>query len=464
MDMKRIWMKLALAFMAVGASGILMSAVFSIKEMEIHFSMYVDEVREQQHRDLVAAARESYSMDNGWGKSADVQLDAVSRVLGLEVLLYDREQRLIKRYGNHPSFRQADAVEKLPVTLDGHVVGYLGVRRYEESPMRGVEAHFRQAHASAMLWTMLVLLGLVVLVSVSVARTMTRPLVRISRAALDAARGKLSVRVPPVRGNDELADLVGSFNHLIASLERQEELRKRLTSDIAHELRTPLNTLLAQTEGMIDGVWEASPEHLEATRAEVLRLIRLVSDLDQAIRAESGVLEMESRPLDLSDVAETTADSMSAAFAKKGVALEKHLRTRAMIAGDRQRLGQVFANLLSNALKHTPPGGRVSIEVHKSGDDVHAVVKDSGSGISAEDLPHVFERFYRGDRSRNREQGGAGLGLTIVKGIVEAHRGEIRIDSEPGAGTTVTIRFPALPHADRGGDGQDSESNGNGRA
>ncbi|MCM3590568.1 MULTISPECIES: sensor histidine kinase [Brevibacillus] len=440
--MKRIWMKLALAFMAVGASGILISALLSIKEMDIHFSMYVNEARQLERQDVLEVARRAYEAENRWGERAFSQMDAIAKVLGLRIVLQDQNQSRIGQFGDESAVR-GSGYTKLPVAVDGQTVGYLTISHHEKAPSHSVETHFQRAHTNALLWTMLILIVVVIVVSICIAKNMVKPIVRISDASIAVSRGDRSVRVPGTSGKDELAGLVDRFNHLIESLEHQEQLRKRLTSDISHELRTPLNTLLAQTEGMIDGVWEASPEHLEATRAEVLRLIRLVSDLDEVIQAESGTLKINQDMVDISKIAELTADAMSAALAQKNIVLKKQLEGEAMVLGDRHRLAQVFTNLLSNAWKHTAPHGEIRLTVKKERDRIVAVVSDNGSGIAAEDLPHIFDRFYRGDRSRNRERGGAGLGLTIAKGLVEAHDGQISIRSAEGIGTSVTMLFPA---------------------
>ena len=321
------------------------------------------------------------------------------------------------------------------------MVGYLGISTEEPSNIT-LEEHFQLAHTNAMQWTMIILLLLVCLVSILTARRVARPIVQMSEAALSVTKGNLAVRVSEPTGRDELSGLVNTFNNLVHNLQQQEELRKRLTADIAHELRTPLNTLLAQTEGMIDGVWKPTPEHLEATRSEVLRLIRIVSDLDLVIQAEAGAIRMSREDVDLSKLIETIVGSMKAIFQQQEISITTSLFPSAWVKGDEQRLAQVFSNLLTNSLKHTFPGGAVTISVEKQRGFIVAKVMDNGSGIPAQDLPHVFERFYRGDRSRHRVTGGSGLGLTIVKGIVEAHRGEIAITSEEGKGTTVIVKFP----------------------
>jgi len=439
--MKRIWMKLALAFMAVGASGILISTFLSVKEMDYHFNLYIDEVNEKHQNELLSLIHEGYQQENMWSEQTFLKLDTASRVLGLRVSLYDDRLRILRVFGGKESASITSIDELQPIVLDGNIIGYLLIEHNHSSAIT-LEEHFQMAHTNALQWTMFVLIVLVCLVSVLTARRIARPVVEMSAAARAVVKGKLSVRVKEPSGMDELSGLVIAFNHLIRNLQQQEELRKRLTSDIAHELRTPLNTLLAQTEGMIDGVWKPTTEHLEATRSEVLRLIRIVSDLDQVIQAEAGSVSMSRENVNVSKVVDNMIDSMQAIFQQKEITISRSIDSDAWVLGDEHRLGQVFANLLTNSLKHTSTGGNIDITLEKQEKNIIAKVVDNGSGIAAKDLPYVFERFYRGDRSRHRETGGSGLGLTIVKGIVEAHHGEIDIHSEEGKGTAVIIRLP----------------------
>ncbi len=440
--MKSIWLKLALAFMAVSASGILISTILSIKEMDVHFFHYISDVNQKHQADLLAMLREEYQREEEWNERAFWKVEAAAQILGWKISVYDREKQLIRTFGNSATPDAKLMEDTIPVLVRGMPVGYLGIQ-HDDADSISLEEHFQIAHTNALQWTMLALLVIVCVISIFIAKWMSIPIAHLSQAALAVTKGDLSVRVPLPKAKDELYSLVQTFNNLVHNLQRQEELRKRLTSDIAHELRTPLNTLLAQTEGMLDGIWEATPEHLEATRSEVIRLIRIVSDLDQVMQAEAGELSISLDVLNLNQVVERMVDSMKPSFQQKGIQVTTRLDDNVWILGDKQRLAQVFSNLLTNSFKHTPQGGEVIISVEKKGRMVEVNVIDNGAGISPEDLPYVFERFYRGDRSRNREKGGSGLGLTIVKGIVEAHQGEISIASEVGRGTTVTITLPA---------------------
>lgn len=262
-------------------------------------------------------------------------------------------------------------------------------------------------------------------------RQITRPLVELSQASRRIAGGDLRVRLP-VRSTDEVGELTDTFNQMAASLEEQETLRSNLMADIAHELRTPLTGLQGAIEAMQDGVFPADAENLDALHAQVLLLNRLVEDLRTLANAEAGQLVLQKAPVELAELCRNLVNAMQFRAAERGVTLAVKCPPQApLIYADGQRLNQVLLNLLDNALRHTPPGGDVTVALHTRAADLYITVTDSGPGIPPADLPHVFDRFYRGDRSRTRTTGGSGLGLAIARQIVAAHGGQIWVDSPP---------------------------------
>ncbi|OCT13661.1 two-component sensor histidine kinase [Paenibacillus pectinilyticus] len=301
--------------------------------------------------------------------------------------------------------------------------------------------HFEQALIQSVLISAIIGILLAVVLSLFVAKRITAPLIHMKEIAEQMANGDLAVRTA-VRGNDELTDLGGSLNHLAAQLVQQEHLRKTMTADVAHELRTPLTTLKSHIEAMIDGVWEPTPTRLASCFEEVERLRYLVGDLEQLTEMESPDFKLNLQDESVTSLIQHQVEAHMASFEQKGVDLLSRGSSGIKANLDRQRLGQILANLLTNALKFTPPGGKVAIDVHEETTHVVVVVSDTGRGIHGDDLPYVFERFYRVDKSRERKTGGSGIGLTIVKKLVEAHGGTIRIESELGIGTTVYIHFP----------------------
>ncbi|MGC5325526.1 ATP-binding protein [Brevibacillus sp. SYSU BS000544] len=476
--MQRLWMKLAMALMLVSGGGILLSTLLSVQEMDYHFGMYVTDMDEMYAEQLIKQLQAEYQQEQGWGPQADRLLKEVASVLGLKLSLLDKNYELIvttepEGKANQPKLPNTSTEEHagaadhagqaghaghsgnvdqqqseriFPIHMNGQLAGILLIEHTDRLAANAMEEHFQMAHTSALVWTMILLTTFVCVVSILLARRLVKPVIEMSKSAKLAATGDYSVQVTELKSEDELAELVTSFNQLVIALKSQEELRKRLTSDISHELRTPLNTLLAQVEGMIDGIWESNAVNLESMRLEVLRLSGLVQDLDLVLKAEAGEQQLIIESVRVHHLLEEVVHSMSASFQRQNVSLDFECNRDWHMEGDRTRLSQILMNLLANALKHTPEGGAVKITVMQVWDRLQIEVRDSGVGISPDDIPFVFERFYRGDRSRQRGTGGSGLGLTIVKRLVEAHHGTIHISSKQGQGTTVTMEFPQLFH------------------
>ncbi len=279
-------------------------------------------------------------------------------------------------------------------------------------------------------------------------RAVTHPIDQLSRAAHSLARGDLSARVaaqsqPSRLGDDELTELSATFNVMADSLQKAETLRRDMTADIAHELRTPLAVMRGNLEAMLDGVYPPDAEHLQPVLNQVHLLTRLVEDLRTLALAEAGQLPLTKRPTDLNRLIETTLASFQATAAAQQVSLTaRPIEVLPAIDIDPDRVQQTVGILIANALRHTPAAGSITVAVRR--DQLHAIIEvaDTGAGIPPGDLPHIFERFYRADKSRSRESGGSGLGLAIAKGIVQAHGGSISATSEVGQGTCVRFTLP----------------------
>jgi len=273
------------------------------------------------------------------------------------------------------------------------------------------------------------------------------PMVEVMAAADAVAEGDLSVRVGE-GATGELGRLARSFNRMTAELERAEQQRRNLTADVAHELRTPLHIIQGNLEGVLDGVYQATPEHIQATLEEARLLSRLVEDLQTLSLAEAGQLPLHRQRLSALDLLQDAATSFAGQAAEAGVALELQAGDppdELEVEVDPDRMGQVLNNLVANALRYTPAGGVIELRAMRVADGVRLSVQDSGAGIPAEDLPYVFDRFWRGDRARGRSPGaGSGLGLAIARQLVQAHGGRISVESPAGAGTKFTIEFPIL--------------------
>ena len=279
-------------------------------------------------------------------------------------------------------------------------------------------------------------------IGIYISKKFTRPIVEMTEAANNIRLGKLDTRVNDVGDTLELQQLSYSINHLSESLNEQNKLRKRLTSDISHELRTPLTILQSHIEAIIDGIWEPTEEKLNICKNEVSRLIKLVEELKHLNHIDSHELKLNIEKYNLSIDIKEIIEGIELQFSEKKVQLNKKIEEDIYIEADKDKVKQILINVLTNALKYTPSLGRVNVNLTEQKDYAVIEIKDTGIGIDSEDLPYVFERLYRSDVSRNRKTGGSGIGLSIVKTLVEAHGGDVSIISEKEKGTLVKILIP----------------------
>jgi signal transduction histidine kinase len=335
----------------------------------------------------------------------------------------------------------------------GAVAGAGGMMGAMSDAMRqDTEAAFADALAQALLAGGAAAALATIAVSLFVARRVTAPLAALATGSRGLAQGDYGTRVP-VTSRDELGELATTFNELAAALESAERRRVHLIGDVAHELRTPLTTLRGYLEGLIDGVVAPSPELWQQLHGETNRLGRLVADLQELSRVESGRAGLTPTPQSPARLVATVVGRLEGAFRDKGVICLADVEPRLPdVLADEDRTIQVLTNLLTNALRYTPPDGEVRVTAATTADGraVRFAVRDTGVGIAAEHLPHVFDRFYRVDPARSRAMGGSGVGLTIARALVEAQSGQIRAESA-GAGTGATFSFtlPLAPGAHR---------------
>ena len=398
----------------------------------------------------VASLIAGYPCEPSWGPwNQDWQMDYVLATADGTIVADAMGERLGQ------TLSRPERAWATPIMVDDQQVGLLLLSPFD---------HLRPAHttiARSFLLAGLAIGGLTLLVGLALSRGMSRPLVDLTAATRAVATGDLSVRVP-VRYHGEMRELSIAFNAMTEELARADELRRNLTADVAHELRTPLSVIRGKLEGVLDGVYPSTANHLAPILEEIKLLTQLVEDLHLLSLAEAGQLPLEKRAMGVGDLLRDAQVNFSPQAADRGVTLALDLPTELPeVMADRRRIAQVLGNLLTNALRHTPSGGRVTLSAavapplagEAGGDMVEVTVADTGTGIPPEDLPYIFERFWRGEKSRSRAGGGAGLGLAIAKHLVEAHGGEIGVESpstmletgEVGEGTTFYFTLPLSP-------------------
>ncbi len=330
----------------------------------------------------------------------------------------------------------------LQLTAEERVIGVL------DADMRVPQGRFERAFVSHL--ASYTLAGTLVMILVAcglgymVAGRLSRPVARAVERTKRICRREYDLKPAKPSGIREMDDLTRGVEELGRSLAEQERLLQRLMTDVVHELRTPLTVVRTQIEAIADGVWEASPERLALCVSEMERLSGLIRDVESVTRMEGDAVTIKPEPVDLSTFLSSVLDAFRPLFERTGVALRRCLAPSLCAEVDEDRFRHVMDNLLSNALRYTPKGGWVEVRLLRREGEAVIEVQDSGSGISPQDLPHVFDRFYRTDESRARVTGGRGVGLSIARAVTEAHGGTISVESESGVGSCFTVMLPAV--------------------
>jgi signal transduction histidine kinase len=414
------------------------TAVFS----ERYVNVLISERRDDLTQSLLVDAASTYNTGQPSWSDVDLRpaLDLAARS-GTDVAVVDNHGAVVAATFSDP--RHAKGTQQRPILVRGQQVGSLYVKFNGRGLVESADNLRRSLiHADVAAAGVAAVLALVA--AVIVARRLSAPVRTLTAAAGAMSHGNRDVRVGQLPGAPaELSELAITFDQMAATINRQEQLRRDLVADVAHELRTPVAILQANCEALLDGVVPHTPDQTASLHEEVLRLAGMVDDLQTLASAEAAALHLVRETCDLATVAEMAADAMQTKAAAGGISLNRELAP-ALIEGDPTRLHQIVTNLLSNAVKFTPAGGTVTVQVTRDSRIAQLIVTDTGPGIAADELPHVFERFWRGRRTAASADG-TGIGLSIVAELVAAHDGDIKVDSHPGSGTTVTVAFPLSP-------------------
>lgn len=309
--------------------------------------------------------------------------------------------------------------------------------------MGGPEERFLAAVNESLWLSAIIVIIIACLTGIIFARRLMSPVRHMTRAAKEIAAGKLDHRID-VETKDELGELAGTFNGMAATLDKNQQLNRQLFAGVAHELKTPLTIIQGNLEAILDGVQDATPEKITALHTQTMLLNRLVNDLRELTLAEAGQLKLAVEPMMLKALANEVVEMLQPMVQEKNIKLSVKIAASVpAVVADSDRLTQVFYNLITNALRHTPNKGAIEIGARLKDDKmVEVTIKDNGEGIPAADLPYVFDHFYRVDQARTRTTGGTGMGLAITKLLVEAHGGQVSVTSAPGAGSAFTFTLP----------------------
>ncbi len=458
--MRSLTLKLTLAFLVVGLTGAVLVAIFVGRQTRQRFDEFV---LDRYQTDLLTEASEYYAANGTWagvedslhgrrgpgqgyGNGSNGGSVSNSGMLP-PISVLDSDGNVV--FNNLPDEMNGgdgdtgnSEITALPVEVDGAEVGTIyfvdrpGAGNVRETP----EANFLAGVDRAILWSAVAAAGLALLLGVILARTISRPVQELTAATKVLAGGDLGHQVP-VRTGDEIGQLAQSFNQMSADLAHSNQMRRQMTADIAHDLRTPLSVILGYSEALADGKLPGMPETYTAMHVQAQHLNRLIEDLRTLSLADAGQLSLMRRPVDPQGLLEHTALAYLPAAESRGIAISVEGEAVKPVSVDPDRLLQVLGNLVGNALRHTPDGGRVILSTARANGHILLRVQDNGPGIPAEDLPYIFDRFYRGDKARHSD-GASGLGLVIARSLIEAHDGRIVVENAPGGGALFTISIP----------------------
>jgi two-component system, OmpR family, sensor histidine kinase BaeS len=452
--MRSISSKLILAFLSIGVISVLIIAATAVWSTRAEFIRFLSD---QTKTDIVNRLSDHHRTYGSWERVESIftygnnaQQPGMGpgphRMRQPFALANENGRIIIPNGPYHRGDKLSEAAlrEGIPITEDGEVVGFLIPLR---TPFEGAprELEFIQRINRLLLYGALIGAVIALILGVLLSRTLTRPIRELTQATHAVSEGDLSQQVP-VRSNDELGELAQAFNKMSSELARSVNARKQMTADIAHELRTPLSLILGHAEAVHDRVLPPTRENFEIIREEATRLEHLVNDLRILSLADAGELSIKPQRVEPQRLLEEVASLYQYQAQRKEIALTLDVAAPlSPVEVDPGRMTQVLTNILDNALRHTPQGGRIVLSARELEDRIELSVQDSGPGLKAQDLDRIFERFYRADPSRQRDgdvPGGSGLGLAIAKSIVQAHGGQLAAESEPGKGLKVIISLP----------------------
>jgi len=443
-----LFWKLMAAFAAVILIGIGGALLLAGRTTAVEFRRYAHSGDASRWEAMADELADYYATHRSW--------DSVNAILrrgrgaggGPPVRLVDAQGRVVAGQTAADVDQTATAGELeagLPIIVDGRLVGTLLPPGGEWLTVEQ-QAFLRHTRTALAVSGGGALVAAMVLGALLV-RGIIRPLRQLSAASRSIAAGELDTRVS-VHSHDEIEQLADAFNHMAADLNRAEEARRQQAADVAHELRTPLTVIRGHLEAFADGVFPAEPEHLEPVLEQTQLLARLVEDLRTLSLAEAGELTLAPVPTDVSKWISSVVGGFRALAADRDIRLSMDAADDLPnVRIDPERMAQVLGNVLDNALRHTPVDGRVTVHTARGDGGVVVSVTDTGPGVPPEYLPHLFERFWRGDASRSRRTGGSGLGLAIARQIVEAHGGRIWAELTAGGGLRVSFCLPATQSA-----------------
>lgn len=428
---------------------LLFSAFFVNLAVNSTFDKYISDNQQKRNDRIVSYFEEVYKRDKNWTSDSGKEIQHEGYMSNYCLTLLDKDKNVIwamdpneikNMNGEHAGSEYRTTT--FDISYQSEVVGYVIIGQYDPILVSEQDINFKISINRNIAISVVVAIAFASLISIYFSRQFSNPIKAVSETSVDLTEGNYNSKTDTKSSVLEINNLIKSINILGDKLQYQDDLRKRLVSDISHEIRTPLNIFQNNLEAMIDGVYPVTTERLINLNDEVIRFGKLLNNLDMLKELEEQSVEYHKDKVNLEELMKKIYDTFSMHASRKNIKLDLQKKPKLdyNIIGDKDKLQQVFFNILSNAVKFTDEGGHIIIRLDGDKNQIIIEVKDTGIGISKKDLPFIFERLYRGDKSRSQIEG-SGIGLTISKQILIHHSAIIEVESEEGVGTNVNVRF-----------------------
>lgn len=461
--MKTIKMRLTLVYSAITLITLIIITIFLNRAIEVLFEQYARERQKSQIEYILKQIPELYQKEAGNFNMQGIEATANAALQnGLIVHIQTANQELdwdinahktqesqlvlhhmgSNMHSRYPNFAGKYMEEKYDFVYGNDKSGYVTIGYYGPYSFNDHELRLINDINRLLLGLGVIFLVLILLLTAWIAGSITHPIAVAIAAAEQIAKGQYGIQISKHSENEETQNLINAINYMSTKLQTEEKQKRQITADVAHELRTPLSNLQGNMEAMIDGIWEPTYERLISCHEEIIRLASIVNQLQTLYSMENKTEQLVYQNIDVSDLCKSLSMDFEMNLKKKNTKLIFYAEKGDIIWGDEYKIRQCMINLIANAIQYSQEGG--NIEIHISDDKTYStvIVRDYGTGIPEEELPNVFERFYRVDKSRNTKTGGMGIGLSITKAIVERHGGTITVESILGKGTDFIMQFP----------------------
>lgn len=454
--MQTIKRRLNILFVTSSIAAILLVTLFVNITISNRFNHYMSDNQNKRYERIVSYFEEIYKRENKWSENSGIELMHEAYMGNYCLTLLDRNQKYI--WTMDPDNIKSNIIKTMPrneggiynsnrfeIKVDGNIVGYVDIGQYYPILLSQEDMNFKKSINESIVLSGTITLIIFICLSLYISRQFSIPIKAVENMAIKLSRGVFNIKSSTKSNIEELENLRKSINILGEKLKYQDELRRRLVSDISHEIRTPLNVLQNNLEAMIDGIFPITIERLNYLNEEVIRFGELLNSLDILKEFETEIIKTNFDSISLDKLIKGIYEDFYIETENKNIRFYYNIELEKSysIKGDKDKLKQVFINLISNSIKFTEEYGEIITNLYTKDENIIVEIKDNGIGIKKEDLPFVFERFYRGDKSRNQFEG-SGVGLTISKNILDSHNADISVESEEGKGTIFKISFKEI--------------------